>query len=143
MTMPVYANKTGHAVTVPGNNRNVTFLDGQALRVDFFIPSEYGLMLVNESPLVKPQIMKSETITLNNGDFHEIVIPQCESFGISILCKVGDADVRENYQNATIAVRVDQICAFQATYRRCDVGSIWLEGASDNTEIAYIVSHLG
>jgi hypothetical protein len=146
MNMPRYTNSTGETVTVPGRAGEISIPDGQTVEVDFFIPSEYGLTLTDDEPRVSPQILKSGTAELYNGDALEIAVPGCKTFVVSMVCKSGASEIRENYVDAESFTPCDTLNMFRAAFKRLDVESIWLKGVGDDAKgasyIAYVVAKM-
>jgi hypothetical protein len=143
--MPIYQNETSDTITVQGKSGSVTFTPNQTIKVDFFVPDEEGLTLVNENPRVEPQTLVAGTLELYNGDNERIYIPKCKEFGATMMCKFGNAVIRESYKDAGITTPLNAN-AYLAKYRRPDVEALWVEGKGDDVDgptlVMYHVSRL-
>jgi hypothetical protein len=140
--MPIYRNVTGAEVTAPGKAGNITIPDKQTVTADFFIPDEYGLTLLSESPRVVPQIMASGTMEIYNGVTERIDVPECAAFEASFVCKSGRAFIRESYADAAVSSVCDAYNTFRASFRRACCEAFYVIGEGDDVNGPSIISYL-
>jgi hypothetical protein len=144
--MPVYQNNTSETITVTGKSGSVTFAPSQAIEVDFFIPEEDGLTLVNELPRVEPQTLATGTLELYRNDNERLYIPKCKAFMATLICKFGQSVVRESYEDAAVTTPLDTLNSFRSAFKRPDVDALWIEGLGNDddgpTIIAYHIARI-
>jgi hypothetical protein len=141
--MPIYTNNTVESITAPARTGTITIAAEESAEVDFFIDApKYGLTETNEEPRVDPVTLAAGMLELFNGDSSRVYVPDCKIFLVSIICKSGDSEVRESYEDADISTRIGTLNAFRATLRRSDVEAFWITGTGDDDNGPAIIEYM-
>ena len=127
--MPTYQNSTATTISYNGE----TWEPNEAKAVNFFAPIEVGLTQTDENPRVQSPTLVSGYIafTDENDPPERVDIGDCAAFIGSFVVKAGEIEIRENYDDNPVAIKVTPTNNFRVVAKRTEIEAFHIKPLSE------------
>lgn len=133
----VYRNDTGKEVS----HNSKRWGPGEINSVPFSVPEEKGLTLLKFDSSVKDRFAGG-SLVLGGSAKKTFIIPDCNSFQVSILCFSGGANVRFNGDDGMPPAHLRAGVRYSGQYSRANAGSIDIQADSSGADLEILIERV-